>query len=140
MVDLSSKRLTEVLQWAKDSPTREYNCWGSTLYMLGIVHELQWENDTAVMYRHINPMELVSGDIEPGDVIVIDKEVNDGRELIHTGVCVYGGDKDSAMFLHKRGQNTSELATEQQVRDTYPDGEVSYRRPPSNINKIEIEL
>lgn len=118
-ITLANTRLTEVFQNAKDRGTRSYNCWGATMYLLD-GGELRWVED-GEMKRYIDSdrFEDIDKPTQVGDVLVI----KDGKELIHTATYL-----DNGNYLHKKGSNVSELAKLEQIRDTYPQGQVSYKR------------
>ena len=100
----------------------DFNCWGATLYSLGYSKRLRWVNgDEMIEWLDENTFVVPMDYLQIGDILVLwrGEDRNDFTyPLEHTAVYLGKG-----KYFHKRGSSCSEIATLEDVRAIYWQGE-----------------
>lgn len=101
--------------------TSGFNCWGATLFVLGVNDRLEWTRDYVMerFLKHDTEEVKDENDLQMGDILVM----REFGRLEHTAVYLR---KDT--YFHKRGHFCSEITSLQGIQDTYDLDELEYRR------------
>lgn len=110
-VSVASKKAEERIQ---------FNCWGATLFVLGVKTRLYWEDELAMdRWLEENTKELYRPR-KKGDILVVKDLFG---ILKHTAV--YMGD---GKYFHKRGGGIAEVTNLEGVRKVYPYKQYKFAR------------
>ena len=91
----------------------DFNCWGATLFVLGIVEELYWvENSEIEEFIDNETEEVDKKDIRAGDVLVL--YYGGSSRISHTAIFI-----SKIKLFHKPGNGNSEFTSEKGVRELY---------------------
>ena len=97
-----------------------FNCWGSTLYLLGLSDKLEWvERGMMDRFLHHKTKKVDKSKIMRGDIFAMWHR----GYLEHTAVYLGNG-----RYFQKRGSNTSEITSKKGIFRIYKADKVEYRR------------
>ena len=102
---VSQTRVDHVLNMAGSS-TRDFNCWGATMFIEQAKDRLGWvENQEIGEWLQDNYLPIDKAKVQQGDILALfDRdEVAKCLHLVHTAVCIGGG-----RYVHKIGQNKAQ--------------------------------
>lgn len=103
---MSRTRVDHVLNMAGSS-TRDFNCWGATMFIEQAKDRLGWvDNPEISMWLQTDFEPIKKEQIKEGDILALfdADEKKERLHLVHTAV--YIGNKK---FVHKLGQNRAQV-------------------------------
>jgi len=116
---LNGTNIKKAHRQGKDG-TCEFNCWGTTLFILSQTDKLEWVGSTYMKpFLKNKTMPKVNQGFEKGDILVLwgnawHSNGVEHKELIHTAVYVGNG-----KFFHKKGMDESCYDTLEDVLHSY---------------------
>lgn len=113
---LSQTRVDHVLNMAGSS-TRDFNCWGATMFIEQSKDRLGWVDNYEISQWLTDEFEPIKkNEVQQGDVLAL-FDTNKEKErmvLVHTAVSLGNG-----KFVHKLGQNRAQIDTLKGVLKEY---------------------
>lgn len=99
----------------------DFNCWGTTLYILGETDYLDWVySEDMIDFLESKTNNISNEDLQIGDILALYSE----DYLIHTAVYLGKG-----LYFHKMGASNSEFTQLENILNTYPEYEtIEYYR------------
>lgn len=117
---LNRSNLRRAHDLARFEENYTFNCWGATLYALGIASDLYWVDQPDICEFLLNDTYVLdkTTPLRKGDILVI---MQSDRMVEHTAV--YAG---LGLFWHKKGGLESSFDTLEDIYDFYNDYGNSY--------------
>lgn len=109
---LNIKNIRHGHSLAKEKYDSRFNCWGATLYGLGIINNLEWvlQHDMENFLEE-DTMLINENELQRGDILAL---YNEYGGIEHTALYIGKG-----VFWHKIGNQKSEFASKNKVIMTY---------------------
>lgn len=110
---LNTANVKNSYQLSKNSWNNDFNCWGTTLYILNELPYLSWVDEFDMQEFLDKKTKPVTDNLQKGDILVLyNTNVTKGNRdhLAHTAVYVGGG-----RWFHKRGPQDSRFSTKKEV-------------------------
>lgn len=130
-----AKPITKNIQNAYSAgSTFAFNCWGTTLYIQGVLDEPYWVYGKDMSdWLKSNTYYVPENEVKRGDILVMrDREdTSDQTSLVHTAV--YLGD---GVYFHKSGSAPAEYTSKHGVIDSYYHTHHTHRRMKKQVSKV----
>lgn len=110
-----NKRNLEVAHENGQRGNSSFNCWGATLFVLGVIKDLYWADNEEIA-DFVDEHTYKVNKPKSGDLLIL--RYTEGGRIMHSGLYI-----DSSTIFHKRGANQSEYTNIDGVLDIYWEAE-----------------
>lgn len=110
---INKTNVDKALKLSNNYRTREgFNCWGATLFILGLVEKPKWVNGVDMLeFLSNETVEIQESELKEGDIVALycepdaftpeeNRDIETGLSLSHTAVYI-----ESNFYWHKKGSN-----------------------------------